>query len=332
MTFSARTGFSRRWMAWLVMLMTCAAGLSSRSAIAAYPERTVKVIVGFAPGGSNDILARIIAGKLQDKLKQSFIVENRAGANSIIAADFVSKAAPDGYTIFVASSGALTVNPGVYSTLSYDPVRDFQPVGMLGTFPLVVAVNASSPARKMTDLKAIAHGHPDGSLTHGVSSSVFQLIAELYAREAGLKLTHVNYKGTGPLVAALLGNQVDLGFIDIAAAVPSLKAGTLRALAVTTRKRSSVLPDVPTIAESGDPGYEASPWVGLVVPARTPPEVAKTLQKALKEILVDPDVARQFQQLGMEQGVLEGAAFGALIESDLKKWTALAKAAGIKAD
>ncbi len=301
-------------------------------AAAAYPDHTVKVVVGFAPGGTNDILARIIAAKLQERLKQSFVVENRAGANSIIAADYVAKASADGYTIFVASSGALTVNPGLYSKLTYDPVKDFQPVALLGSFPLVVTVNASSPAKSLADLKAIGRKHPDGSLNHGVASSAFQLAAELYARESDVRFTHVNYKGTGPVIAALLGDEVDVAFVDIAAIVPNIKAGKLRALAVTTAKRSSILPDVPTVAEAGTPKYEAPIWTGLVVPSKAPPEVATVLQGALKEILAEPDVVKQLQSLGMEPGNLQGAAFGKLIGSDLAKWTALAKAANIKAD
>lgn len=325
-------GGRRTGVAILALWMAAAAAFATAPARAAYPDHTVKVVVGFAPGGTNDILARIVAVKLQEKLKQSFVVENRAGANSIIAADYVAKAAPDGYTLFVASSGALTVNPGLYATLAYDPIRDFQPVALLGNFPLVVTVNADSPAKSLADLKTIGKGHPDGSLTHGVASSSFQLAAELYAREAGVKLTHVNYKGTGPVIAALLGNEVDVAFVDIAAIVPNIRAGKLRALAVTTTKRSSILPDVPTVAEAGVPKYEAPIWTGLVVPAKTPADVAALLQKTLKEILAEPDVVKQIQALGMEPGALEGGAFGALIASDLRKWTTLAKAAGIKAD
>lgn len=309
-----------------------AAGLFAQPASAAYPEHTVKVVVGFAPGGTNDILARIVATRLQDKLKQTFVVENKAGANSMIAATYVANAAADGYTIFVASSGVLTVNPGLYPTLAYDPIRDFQPVALLGTFPLVVTVNANSPAKSLADLKTVARTHADGSLNHGVASSSFQLAAELYARESGLKLTHIAYKGTGPVVSALLGNEVDAAMVDIAAIVPNVKAGKLRALAVTTATRSSILPDVPTVAESGTPNYEAPIWTGLVVPAKTPPDVVRVLQKAVKEILAEPDVVRQLQALGMEPGTLEGAAFGKLVASDLQKWTALAKAANIKAE
>ena len=316
----------------LLAALALTAVLGGQGAAAAYPDHTVKVVVGFSPGGTNDILARIVAARLQDKLRQPFVVENRAGANSIIAADYVAKAPADGYTLFVASAGALTVNPGLYSKLSYDPVRDFQPVALLGAQPLVVTVNSSSPARTLADMKVLAKNHSDGSITHGVSSSVFQLAAELYARDAGIKLTHVNYKGTAPVVAALLGNEVDVAFVDIMSVVPNIKAGKLRALAVTTSSRSPILPDVPTVAETGMKNYEAPVWTGLVVPIKTPPEVATVLEKALREILVEPDVVRQLQALGMEPGKLEGVAFGKLIASDLSRWTTLAKDAGITAD
>jgi tripartite-type tricarboxylate transporter receptor subunit TctC len=299
---------------------------------AAYPEKPVKVEVGFAPGGTNDILARLISVKLQQRLKQPFIVENKPGANSIIAAESVAKGPADGYTIFVASSGAMTVNPAVYSKLPYDPIKDFQPVAVLGSFPLVVAVNADSTVRQLADLKALASQKKDGTLAHGVATSAFQLAAELYSRETGLKFLHVNYKGTGPVVTALLGGEVDVAFVDIAAVVPQIKGGKLRALAVTTSERSAVLPEVPTVAESGTPGYDVPIWTGLVVPAKTPAEVANTLRKALKDILAEPEVIKQLQALGMEPGHLEGAAFGKLIASDITRWTALAKSADIKAD
>ncbi len=298
---------------------------------AAYPDKPVKVVVGFAPGGTNDILARIISNKLQDRLKQAFVVDNRAGANSIIAADFVSKAPADGYTLFVASSGALTVNPAIYSKLSYDPVKDFTPIALLGSYPLVITTPASLGAKDVSGLKTLAAKAP-GGLNHGVASSSFQLAAELFSRETGIKFTHVSYKGTGPVLTALMGGEVDLGFLDIAAALPQIQGGKLKALAVTTSKRSSVLPDVPTVAEAGAPNYDVPIWTGLVAPAGTPPDVTNALRNALKGILADPDTIRQFQKLGMEPGDVDGAKFGRQIASDKAKWTGLAKSANIKAD
>jgi len=309
----------------------CLAALAT-PAQAAYPDKPVRVVVGFAPGGTNDILARLISVKLSERLKQSFVVDNRAGANSIIAAELVAKAPADGYTLFVASSGAMTVNPAVYGKLPYDPVKDFQPVALLGSFPLVVTTNAASSAKTMAELKALAAKAPAGGLNHGVASSSFQLAAELYTSEGGAKFTHVNYKGTGPVITALLGNEVDLGFLDIAAVLPQIQAGRLKAVAVTTAKRSSVLPQVPTIAESGTSGYDVPIWTGLVAPAGTPTEVADRIRAALKEVLAEPDTVKRLQALGMEPGHVDSAAFGRQIAADIARWTALAKNANLKVD
>jgi tripartite-type tricarboxylate transporter receptor subunit TctC len=300
-------------------------------AAAAYPDKPVKVVVGFAPGGTNDILARIISNKLQDRLKQAFVVDNKAGANSIIAAEFVSKASPDGYTLFVASSGALTVNPAIYSKLNYDPIKDFTPIALLGTFPLVITATPSLQAKTVADLKTLSAKAP-GGLNHGVASSSFQLAAELFSREAGVKFTHVSYKGTGPVLTALMSQEVDIGFVDVAAVLPQIQGGKLKALAVTTARRSSVLPDVPTVAETGAPGYDVPIWTGLLAPAGTPAEVTNVVRNALKDILSDADTIRQFQKLGMEPGDVDSAKFGRQIASDKAKWTGLAKSANIKAD
>ncbi len=300
--------------------------------LAEYPDKPVKVVVGFAPGGTNDILARIISVKLQERLKQAFVVENKAGANSIIAADFVTKAPADGYTLFVASSGVLTVNPAVYSKLSYDAIKDFTAIALLGSFPLVVVTPASIEAKNVEGLKALAAKRPDGSLNHGVASSSFQLAAELFSRESGVNFTHVNYKGTGPVLTALLGGEVDVGFLDIAAVLPHIRGGNLKALAVTTAKRSSVLPNVPTLAEAGVPGYDVPIWTGLVAPAGTPAEVTNRIRGALKEILADADTVHQLQKLGMEPGHVDSAKFGRQIASDKAKWTGLAKSANIRVD
>lgn len=313
-------------------LLALACALGAPGARAAYPERPVSVVVGFAPGGTNDILARLISAKLQARLKQPFVVENRAGANSIIAAEYVARAQPDGYTIFVASSGALTINPAIYTKLGYDPRQAFKPVAMLGVFPLVVVTNAESKAERLADLKTLAAQRSDHTLNHGVGSSTFQLAAEYYARQTGLSLMHISYRGTGPLLSALLANEVDVGFADVAAVVSQIGAGKLKPLAVTTAERSSVLPDVPTIAEAGVPGYDVPVWTGLVVPRDTPDEVVQTLQGALKEILDDPDTIAQYRPLGMEPGNVDGAALQKRIGDDIARWTKVAREADIKAN
>lgn len=315
-----------------VAVLAVGLAMTGLSAHAAYPDKPVRVVVGFAPGGTNDILARIVATKLQDKLKQAFVVDNKAGANSIIAAEIAAKAPPDGYTLFVASSGALTINPALYSRLPYDPAKDFEPIALLGSFPLVVVANAELPVTTPQGLKAFAANRPDALLNHGVGSSSFQLAAEYYASESGVKFAHINYKGTGPVIAALLGKEVDLGFVDIAAVLPQIQAGKLKALAVTTAKRSSVLPNVPTLAESGVPGYDVPIWTALVAPTGMPRAAVDALRGVLKEVLADPDTVAQFRKLGMEPGDVDAAALGKRIKDDRTRWSALAKSANIKAD
>jgi tripartite-type tricarboxylate transporter receptor subunit TctC len=312
----------------LTMTMTMTMG----AAHAAYPDKPVKVVVGFAPGGTNDILARLISVKLQDKLKQPFVVENKPGANSIVAADYVSKAAPDGYTLFVASSGVLTINPVLYSKLDYDPIKDFEPVALLGSFPLVVTTRADFPASSMKSLPEMAKKSQYGALDHGVGSSPFQLAAELYGHDAGVKLNHVAYKGSGPTIVALLGGEIQLAFLDIGAVLPQIKGGKLKALAVTTANRSKSLPDVPTIAESGVAGYDVPIWTGLVVPKGTPADVTARLRAALKDVLADKEVVSKIEALGMEPGNTDAAAFGKRVTGDLAKWRAVAKSANIKAE
>lgn len=318
----------------LTLQAVAAAGLLAAAGAQAqsYPTRPVKVIVGFAPGGTNDILARVIATKLQERLKQPFVVENKAGAASLIAAEFAAKAPADGYTLFVASSGALTINPAIYRKLNYDPAKDFTPVALLGSFPLVVTTSVGSGIKDTKGLVEASKRAPNQALDHGVGSSTFQLAAEVLARDLGIKFNHIPYKGSGPTVTALLGGEVPVAILDIAAVVPHIKAGKLNAVAVTTAQRSSSLPNVPTLAESGAKGYDVSIWTGLVVPTGAPAEAINQLRHALKDILVEPDVVARLQELGMEPGHSDGAVFGRLITSDASRWAAVAKAANIKAD
>ncbi len=325
-----------RWMTWWRPTCTglmLALGLGAAlPAAAAYPDKPVTMVVAFAPGGTNDILARLVSNKLQALLKQPFIVENKAGAASIIGSEHVARARPDGYTLYLGASGALTINPAVYRKLPYDPVKDFTPIGVAGTFPLVAVVNAASPAQTLADLPQVAKDRSDGALNHGVASSTFQLAAELYSRASGLKFFHINYKGTGPVVTALMGNEIDVAFVDIAAALPQIQGGRLRALAVTTAERSPLLPDVPTVAESNAPGYDVPIWSALVAPAGLPSDVQATLADALRQALADPEVIAQIRKLGMEPGEVDPQGLGKRIATDIDRWRGVAQAAGIQLD
>ncbi|MBK0392628.1 Bug family tripartite tricarboxylate transporter substrate binding protein [Ramlibacter algicola] len=295
-----------------------------------YPDKPVKIVVGFAPGGTNDILARLIAIKLQDKLKQGFIVDNKPGANSAIGNDFVAKAKPDGYTLLVSSSGGLTTNPILMKSLAYDPAKDFEPIALLGTFPLVVTVPASLPVKNFAELVQFAKKQPDGKLNNGTPTTSFVLVAETIAEKSGIQFTHVLYKGSGPVVTALLGGEIHTGVLDSPAVVNQVKAGKLKALAVTTGKRSSALPDVPTVAESGYPGYDIPIWTALMAPKGTPEPVLAKLRTAVAEILKDKDTVDKMHAVGLDPGDADSAALGRRITSDIARWSAVAKQAGIK--
>lgn len=296
----------------------------------AYPERTVKIVVGFAPGGTNDILARLIAQKLQDKLKQGFIVENRPGANSAIGNDFVAKSKADGYTLLVSSSGGLTTNPILMKNLPYDPVKDFEPIALLGSFPLVVTVPASLPVKNLAELVQYAKTTKDGKLDNGTPTTSFVLVAETLTERAGLKFNHILYKGSGPVVAGLLSGEIQVGVLDSPAVVAQVKGGKVKALAVTTGKRSSALPDVPTVAESGYPGYDIPIWTALMAPKGTPEPVLAKLRAAVAEILKEKDTIEKMDTFGLEPGDADSAALARRISADIARWSRVAKSANIR--
>jgi tripartite-type tricarboxylate transporter receptor subunit TctC len=312
------------------LLFVLAMSINSTNA-QTYPDKPVRIVVGFAPGGTNDILARMVATKLQEQLKQPFTVDNRPGANSAVGNDFVAKSKPDGYTLLVSSSGGLTVNPVLVKNLPYDPIKDFEPVALLGSFPLVITVPASIPAKNLTELFRYGKSLKDGTLDHGVASSSFQLAAETLSAAAGVKFNHINYRGSGPVVTALLGGEIQLGVLDSAAIMANVKAGKLRALAVTTGKRSSAFPDIPTVAESGGlPGYDVTIWTALMAPKGTPEPVLAKLRGLIGDLLKEKDFAEKMQSLGMDPGDNDAAALSKRIAADITRWTAVAKSANLK--
>lgn len=301
-----------------------------QAAAEAYPDKPVKIVVGFPPGGTNDILARLIAAKLQEKLKEGFVVENKPGANSAIGNDFVAKAKPDGYTLLVSSSGGLTTNPILMKNLPYDPANDFEPIALLGSFPLVVTVPASLPVKNLAELAAYGKKTQDGKLNNGTPTTSFVLVAETLSSAAGVKFNHILYKGSGPVVNALMGGEIQVGVLDSPAVVPFVKAGKLKALAVTTGQRSAALPDVPTVAESGYPGFDIPIWTALVAPRGTPEPVLAKLRTAVGEILKDKDTVQKMHALGLEPGNADSAGLHKRIVDDIARWTGVAKAANIK--
>ncbi len=314
-------------------LAACLAALVSlavpASAQDAYPAKPIRVVVGYSAGGGNDLVMRVIAPKMSEALGQPVIVENRPGAQSIIAAEHVAKSAPDGYTILMGPSGPITINPATYSKLPYEPQADFAPIGMICSFPLIVAVNPKLPIHSIKDLIAYAKANP-GKANYASSAGVFQISTELFKQKTGTDFVLIPYKGSGDSVQAVVGGQVMMTFVDPAPVSGPLKAGSVRGLAVTSAKRHPSWPDVPTFTELGMPDLEVPVWMALFAPAKTPPAIVARLQKEMARAVQLPDVRERFAALGVLPEGGSAEALAQLVARDIVKWTGVAKAAGIK--
>jgi len=296
-----------------------------------FPNRSVHLIVGYTPGGGNDLIARIVAAKLQDKLGQTVIVENKPGAQSIVAAELVAKAAPDGYTLLIAASGPMTINPAVYSKLPYSPVKDFVPVSLLAEFPLLLVVAADAPVKNVKEL--IEYGKANPKLANYASSATpFQLAAELFNQSTGSSFQPIPYKGSGDAMQAVIAGQVLMAFIDSGPATAPIKAGKLKAIGITTAKRPLNFPDVPTMVEQGFTDMEIVLWTGLVAPAGTPLEIVDRLQDAIADTLGMPAVESALDAISVDGRSTTSAEFGELIKTDITRWKAVAEKANIKLD
>jgi tripartite-type tricarboxylate transporter receptor subunit TctC len=297
-----------------------------------YPTKPVRIIVPQSPGASTDLTARLIAQRLNAALGQPFVVDNRPGAGSIVGTDLVAKAAPDGYTLLVVAS-SITLNPTLHKNLPFQPIRDFAPITQLSSFPNLLTVHPTLPVKTVKDLVALAKAKP-GSINYGSSGAATgtHLSAELFKYMTGIDMVHVPYKGGGPAVQALLGGQVQLNFATIVSVLPHLKSGKLRGIAVTTAKRSPAAPEIPTIAESGVPGYDHGPWNGFLAPAKTPRAIVAKLNEETARILHNPDVKNVFMSEGAEPVGNKPEEFAAIIKSETEKWAKVIRAAGIKAD
>jgi len=317
----------------LASMLTAALLASSALAQAPFPSRTVTMIVGFAPGGGTDIASRIIAKKLSENIGQSVVVENRAGAGGNIATELVARSQPDGYTLLLASVGSLSVAPHIVAKLPYDPVRDLAPVTMAVMFPNVLVVHPSVAAQTLADFVRLARAKP-GSINYGSSGigGAGHLAGELFRMMAKVDIVHVPYKGGGPAVTDLLAGQVAAVFATPASAGQHVKAGKLRALAVTGVARSPSMPDVPTVAESGYPGYEATNWYAYVVAAKTPKDIVERWNRELVKVLTAPDVREQLLGHGLEPQPGTAEALAKHIERELATWSRVVKEAGITAN
>lgn len=314
-----------------VLLLLAAAAATLPSHAAQWPERPIRMLVGFAPGGGTDATARAIAPKLSASLGQQIIVDNRPGATGNIATDIVAKSSPDGYTILMGTIAALAINPSLYDKLPFDPIKDLAPVTRAVDSTNVLVVHPSVPAKSVKDLVALAKSKPLNAGSSGVGGAG-HLALELFNLQTGTKITHVPYKGGGPAMIDLLGGNINLIFATAASAVGHIKSGKIRALAVTTAKRAPLVPDLPTIAETGLKGFEANNWYGIVVPAKTPRAIINRLNKDVAAALTSPDVKDLLFKQGLDAAPDTPEEFGAYIKSELAKWAKVIKAAGLKAN
>ena len=316
-------------------IVLCAFGaLLATSALAqSYPTRALRLIVPFAPGGGNDTVARSIAQQISGGLGQPVVVDNRAGAGGVVGADAAAKAAPDGYTLFLGGVGSHAVNPSLNPNLPYDPVKDFAPVSLIASAPSVLVVNQGLNARSLAELTAMAKASP-GKLNYATNGngSSSHLATALYETMAGVQMVHVPYKGFGPALTDILSGQVQLMFNSIVALVPQIKAGKVRALAVTSRNRSALLPDIPTLSESGLAGYEAGSWYGILVPAGTPRDIVMRLNAEIVRAVKQPELRERLAGEGADPIGGTPEEFSAHIRTELARMGKLIKDARIKVE
>lgn len=322
-------GFRACWGAALAAAIVSQAGAAAAQS---FPSRPLRIVVPQSAGGSTDLVARVVAQRLADAVKQPVVVDNRPGAGSLHGTDLVAKATPDGYTLLVVAA-SFTINPSIRKNLPFDPLRDFMPVTQLVTLPHILVVHPSVPVKTVKELIAFAKSRP-GQLNYGSSgiATSTHMAAELFRHMTGTDMVNVPYKGGAPGMVALLGGQVQLYFATISTAIPHIRAGKLRALGVTSAKRSVAAPEFPTIAEAGVPGYEHASWVGMLSPAKTPqPTVSKLNAEAVK-IVQAPDAKTLLLRDGLESVGDTPKEFAAIIKTEVAKWHEVVKAAGIKAE
>ena len=307
--------------------------MSLAAPAAEYPTHPVTIIVAFTPGGPSDVLARIIGRRLQEILHQPFIVENRPGAGGNIAAEQVKNAAPDGYTLLMGNNSILATNASLYRKIGYDAEKDFAPISLIGSQANILVVNPALPAHSMAELIALAKARP-GQLDYASSGygAAAHLSGELFKAQAHVDIVHIAYKGAAPALQDVIAGHVQMMFATAASVVGHIKDGLVRPLAVTTLTRTAVLPEVPTVAELGIPGFDATTWHGLVAPAGTPQAVIETLHRATVTALADPEVRKSLGELGVDIAGSSPEEFAAYIKSEIPKWRAVVAAAGAKID
>ncbi|KJK24347.1 ABC transporter substrate-binding protein [Burkholderiaceae bacterium 16] len=318
----------------LAGLAACCLAVSAGGALAqAYPTHPIQMVIPFPPGGATDVIGRLLAKKLGDRLGQTVVIDNRPGAGTIVGAGLVAKAAPDGYTLLVSSGTTFTVNPAIHPKLPYDPLKSFEPIGLTGRTGLILLANRDVPVNNLKQLAAAVKAAP-GKYSYGSfgTGTTAQFAGEMLLNDLGIKMLHVPYRGSSPAMTDLIGGQIPFSVDTVSAAVPQIRAGKVKAIAVTTAKRSSLLPDVPTVAESGYPATDMDTWLAVVAPRGLPPEVKARLEKALAETMADPDTRKKLLDNGFEPSYGTAADVTALITRELPRMRAIAQRANIQAD
>lgn len=310
-----------------VLLIFCLSAVAQT-----YPVRPIRLIVNFAPGGTGDIVTRAIGGKLSEQLKQPVIVDNRGGAGGIVGAQIVAQSPSDGYTLLLGSNGALTIAPNL-GKMPYDPVRDFAPVSLVALSQFVLVTHPSVKAESVKQLITIAKDKP-GSLFYGSAGtgSVAHLAGELFKHLASVDIVHVPYKGSGPMTIDLIGGQVQMSFPGLSSLVPHIKSGAVKALAVTGRSRSSIVPELPTVSESGLAGYEATTFWGILAPSKLSPEIVKRLAEETQRAVQNPNFKKQLVSLGFDPVGSNPVEFAEQIQIDTQKWRKIVNVAGIRVE
>jgi tripartite-type tricarboxylate transporter receptor subunit TctC len=315
----------------LLMVLFCVAATHALGQT--YPAKPLRMIIPYPPGGGNDTLGRLFAAKLSDRLGQPVVVENRPGAGTLIGTDAAAKSAPDGYTILLSSIATHALSPNLYSKVPYDPIRDFAPVTLLGIAPTVLVARSDLPAKDLAEFVAAARAKPGGfTYASGGNGTPPHINGEVFKAVAGVDLLHVPFKGGGPALVDLMAGRVDVMLDTAASAMPHVRSGKLRALAITGAKRSAEYPDLPTFAEAGLSGYDTNAWYSVHAPAGTPPEVVRRLNAELVASLKEPDVQARFKQLTTEPVGNTPDEFAAFVRAELDKYARVIKSAGIRLD
>jgi tripartite-type tricarboxylate transporter receptor subunit TctC len=312
-----------------VLAIGCAMPVAAQN----YPVKTIRVIVPYPAGGATDFFARLVFPKMGEALGQSVVVENRPGAGTAIGASEVARSAPDGYTLLLGDAGTYAFNPTLYKKLSYDPTKDFAPVSLTGRFALILAVNPATSAKSVQEFVAVAKSQP-GKINYGAPGpgSPIHLAMEFFKQRAGLDMTPIPYKGGADAMNDLLGGRISAMFLDIASGLPQIKGGKLRALAVASAKRVTALPDLPTIGESGYPGFEAWAWQGFVAPAKTPRPIIMRLNAEFAKVMSDPTIKQRLSESGFEPQTSTPEEFSSYMKSEIAKWAKVIRESNVSLD